>query len=339
MAAISCLAAVVKITTLYPFLIAAIGVVGYQVLPRGGPLGGSGWARRGLWIIACAGLPAIAVVTWTHATDRAKKRSTMGAHITTTTNLMKKWNFGTVEQRLSAETWDVLASRTDLPLGGRLTFAVAALGLIMARRRVAEVTVCLLLYSAGILTFTNLFYVHEYYYFANNIFLIAAAGFAIVAMLEAGPPLRNGAIGGLVLLLGSMVADYNRVYRPVQAYNHTELQRLGTAIRDRTEPDDIVVLLGVDWSPEVPYYSGRRALCLAKWTAPGRIGKCLSSLKPYRIGAVLILPPAQTPIPCVKVLDLLRRQGFEPQAALVDAPFQLLVRADRAAAAGGLGGD
>jgi len=327
MGAVSSLAAVVKITTFFPFLIASVAVVGYQVLRRGGPLGGSGWARRGLWVLACAGLPALAMAAWTSAADHAKSRSTLGK--LTTSRALTTWNFGTREQRLSAETWERFAYWTEMPLGRQVPFAVAALGLIMARRRLVEVAGCLFLYLVAILTFTNLFYVHEYYYFAINIFVVTAAGMAIVAAFEAGPPLRDGAIGGLILLMGTMVYDYNRLYRPLQDRDDQGLSRMAAAIRDRTAPDDIVVTLGFDWSSEVPYYSERRAVALAGWAKPAQVRKSLKTLAPYRVGAVAILHPVEKPISREALLALLREQGFAPQTSPVDAPYELLLRADR----------
>jgi hypothetical protein len=278
--------------------------------------------------LACAGAPVLAVKTWTRAADHAKSRSILGRSVTSKS--LKSWNFGTLQQRLSAETWSVFSNRTDLPLGGKTAFAIAALGLVMARRRIVEIAGCLLLYLVSILTFTNLYFVHDYYYFANNIFLIVAVGLVIVAMIEDGGRLRDGAIAAIALLLGSMGYDYSQTYRPIQAHNEMGRQRLGVAIRDQTAPGDTVVLLGFDWSSEVPYYSERRTLCLTNWAKPGRARASLKALASSRIGAVAVLPSAQTPIPREELLAIVKQQGFDPVPATVDAPFELLVRADRA---------
>ena len=201
-AVICSLAAVVKVTTFFAFLVASLVVVVYQVMRRCGPLEGTGWARRELLVVACAGLPALALVTWVGTSDHAKSKSILGER--TTSRALREWNFGTLNQRLSARTWAVFASRMEQPMGGLGPLAVAALGLILARRHRVEFLGCFLLYLASLLTFTNLFYVHDYYYFANNIFLIVAVGMAIAAMFERGRRLegrggcRTGAAAGLV---------------------------------------------------------------------------------------------------------------------------------------------
>ena len=277
-----------------------------------------------LYRLAC--LPAFALVTWTRAADHAKERSILGNH--NTSSNLHAWNFATPEHARSPETWSVLANRINLPLGAEMPFVIAAVGLVVARRRLAEVCMCVFLYLIDILTFTNLYYVHSYYYFANNIFLIVAIGMVIVAMIESDRRLRDIAIAGLLLLLGLMGFDYRRTYQPIQANNMLASERLGIAIRDHTEPEDVIVLLGFDWSSEVPYYSRRRALCLPNWVEPGQVGPCLRSLKSYHIGAVVVAKPSQKPIPYETVLSMLREDGFYPKPSPVDAPFQLLLQAN-----------
>jgi hypothetical protein len=318
------LAAVVKITTFLPFLVASVAVICYRVQDQRRLPKGSGWVRSGIVVIASVGIPALALVAWTGVVDYAKSHSILAERLMSTS--LKPWTFGTLEQRLSAKTWVVFADRMTLPFGQQFSFIIASLGLILARRRLLEIAGCFLLYLVGIVIFTNLFYVHDYYYFANNIFLITAVGMILVAMIEHGQCLKNIAIMGLVLLLGSMIVDYNRTYRPMQAQNVLSRQRLGTIIRDRTAPDDIIILLGFDWSPEVPYYSQRRALCLPNWVDAAQVRKCLQTVEAYHIGAVIVLPPAQRPIPCIEVLALLREQGLQFAPLPVDPPFELLLR-------------
>ena len=228
------------------------------------------------------------------------------------------------------KTWQrVIASRLDQSLGRTTYFAIAAMGLIMARRRYVEVLACLAMYLVGLLTFTNLFYVHDYYFFANNIFLIAAVGISIIAMVEYGRPLRAGAIAALLLLFCTSIVDHSLIFRPLQEHNQLATKRLGKAIRERTSPDDVVIALGFDWSSEVPYYSERRALCIPTWSKPDHIRESLMALAPYRIGAVVTLPPADRPVTGNSLLAMLRAQGFQPEPSPVDPPYQLLLRADR----------
>ena len=121
LSAISSLAAVVKVTTFFPLLIASIAVGCYQARRRGGAAVRLSWIHHGLIVIAGAGLPALALITWTYAADSAKRQSILGTHITSTS--LQSWNFGRLEQRLSAETWTVLTNRMNLPLGQQYPLA------------------------------------------------------------------------------------------------------------------------------------------------------------------------------------------------------------------------
>ena len=151
-----------------------------------------------------------------------------------------------------------------------------------------------------------------------------------MAMCEAGKPLRDGALAGLVLLFGSMMVDYQSAYAAIQAENNGNLQRLGLAIRDRTTPDDVIVSVGFDWSSELAYYSQRRFFCVPDWdwATPERVRRALKSLVPYHVGAVVIQPPLHTLIARDEVMGLLRRQGFEPHHRRSKPRTELLLRTD-----------
>ena len=101
--AVSSLAAAVKITTFFPFLLAMISVVSYQAWRRGGPFHGSRWGRRVLWVFLCASLPVLSLLAWTRAADHAKANSIQARQLRSSN--LNTWNFGTLEQRLSGKTW------------------------------------------------------------------------------------------------------------------------------------------------------------------------------------------------------------------------------------------
>ncbi|MGD0041656.1 MAG: hypothetical protein ABSE84_14850 [Isosphaeraceae bacterium] len=323
------LAAVVKVTTFLPFLCAAVLVLGVDALRRDGIFRTMGWGRRGLMVLACIIVPCLALAAWTRVAEHARCENPFGHYMQPALN---RWLLGTLDQRLSMETWRVIASRLDQPLGRTTYFAIAAMGLIMARRRYVEVLACLAMYLVGLLTFTNLFYVHDYYFFANNIFLIAAVGISITAMVEYGRPLRAGAIAALLLLFCTSILDHCLTFRPLQKHNQLAIKKLSKAIRERTSPDDVVVALGFEWSSEIPYYSERRALCIPSWSQPDQIRESLKALAPYSISAVVTLPPADRPITVDALLAMLRAQGFQSEPSPVDPPYKLLLRAGRSEA-------
>ena len=169
MCAVGSLAAVVKVTTFFPFLLASLAVVGYQAWRPSGPLAGSRWARRMLWLLACGGIPAVALSTWTHAADHAKAKSVLGGHLG---SQRPQQEMELRNDKPASEGRNISSTRiTRRPaVGGWVPIAFGALGLIIARRRLREVFACVFLYCITVCVFINLYYIHNYYYFANNIF-------------------------------------------------------------------------------------------------------------------------------------------------------------------------
>ena len=110
------------------------------------------------------------------------------------------------------------------------------MGLIMARRRYVEVLACLAMYLLGLLTFTNLFYVHDHYFFENNILPHRGSRHLDHCHGEYGRPLRAGAIAALLLLFCTSILDHSLIFRPLQEHNQLATKRLGKAIRAAYQP-------------------------------------------------------------------------------------------------------
>ena len=297
------LAALVKPTTFLGF-----GVVAVILLLRI-------WVDRGrhedridrikasaVYFAALALIPFLSLVIWTHYADGLKTLNPLGEHLTSMA--LSQWNYGTLDQRLSAHLWidvvyrrmvpDILGSRWVLwPLVG---FLVAAACFRMPNR--IPVAVSVLAFVAVILAFPNLHIIHSYYQYANGVFLIAAIGFALQGQLDLRLPNRLTAIAVMICVLALGVRHFNRTYLPVQRWDtsSTPLFASAMAAKDLTRPDDVLLILGYDWSSEVPYYSERRALMEAGW-APWQtpmFQAALANLRSMHIGAVLVCQDARS---------------------------------------------
>ena len=297
------LAALVKPTTFFGFAV----VAGFLLLRT--------WVDRGrhehridtikasgVYFVALAVIPFLSLVMWTHYGDGLRALNPLGEHLTS--KALSQWNYGTLEQRLSADLWidvvykrvvpDILGSRWVLwPLLG---FMVAAAYFRMPNR--IPVAVSLLAFVAVILAFTNLHIVHNYYQYANGVFLIAAVGFALQGQLELRLPNRLIALAVMIGVLALGVRHFNRTYLPAQQVDTASAPLFASALaaRDLTRADDVVLILGLDWSSEVPYYSERRALMepgWAPWQTP-MFQAALANLSSVHIGAVLVCQDARS---------------------------------------------
>jgi hypothetical protein len=224
-----------------------------------------------------------------------------------TSGALSDWNFGTLSQRLTGATWAEVLGRGDLIVGHLALVAVGFIGLVFTGTRRRDFWWALGIFLIGPLLFTNLHLVHEYFAYANGIFLSAALGFCVVALLDRGGAYRR--VGFCIFAMAAMLSvfRYFHDYYPKQAHNRTELIEIAAAVRDRTSAGDVVMILECDWSSEIPYYCKRRAVMVptqrAELTRDAR--RCLSLLGNYRLGALVINRTKATAVPPTFAAEIL----------------------------------
>jgi hypothetical protein len=158
--------------------------------------------------------------------------------------------------------------------------------------------------------------VHEYYTYAIGICLIAAVGLVVVALMEGGGASRwvGGALWALVAV--ASLARYGETFYPclvVDSDAVPEASAVGAAVGAVTPPDDVLLTVGLEWSPVIPYYSKRRALMILPEFTDNFLknpATWIERLRPYRVGALVIGPNVNARIdagtlgPTLKTLQL-----------------------------------
>jgi hypothetical protein len=263
-----CLAGLTKATTFFAFALAVALLLARLILsPNGQPLVARArayLARAAGILVACALLPLAVVLAWTRHADSLKAQVPFANFITSAA--LERWNFGTWEQRVSSKFWQEITLGRIIPdtFGSLLMPTIVGLlfasSLIWLKGRRLAVAFSLLLFLAAHLTFTNLHLVHNYYQYANAIFLLVAAGFGIVALIESErePLIAHGALA-LVLLVGSGIHGYHQRFAGAALHNR-DVPPIVDAIREHTPQEGVVLIYGADWSSEIPYYAERRAI-------------------------------------------------------------------------------
>jgi len=308
MALLGILAGVTKITTFFGFGLAASllllerwlrspseavstaesrwGAVRQRIRQHVGVSFGLFWAG--------AAVPLIATLAWTAYTDALKRTVPLAADFITSAAL-REWNFGTVSQRLSPTYWsDLVFTRmgTDIfgsRAGTSIALLVIAAACIRSREFRAPILACVALFLAVLLTFTNLHLVHNYYQYANAVFLLFALGFALVALMR--DPHRLCALLGvaaLLLLTVGAAYGYNQVLREVARSNFPP-EPIVAQVRERVAPDDVILVYGRDWSSAIPYYAERRAIMDRSFRAVDDVvlQRSLALLGERRLGGVV----------------------------------------------------
>ena len=256
---------------------------------------------RAVTFLVAVALPLTATFLWNAYTDAVKGQNALAAQAVVT-NAAWTWNFGTLAQRLQPHTWKNLLWDRGLYLNGAGIIGAGLIAGVLiyptASYLRAYVMVALLLWIMPIMVFTNLFMVHDYYQVGIVVFPLLAIAIAIGAWL---PELvrARGLTVGLVILCASlnlwqfrakelptMTGDFNR-----------NVVTLGEAVRQRTSPDSPIMVFGLDWSSELPYYAKRRAFAVPPWfnarqlawTEPERF---LDGVKP---SAIVVCPGEGAP--------------------------------------------
>ncbi len=265
-------------------------------------------AARHLGLFLLLGGWTLAVgLGWANWADKVKERNVM-ARESITTKALKEWNYGTMQQRLSGETWQHLASNITLGFSGRtpgLGYKVPLLlwlvVVLLARKRLWQQGILLLAFMAGPIVFLNLYHIHEYYFVANGYLLLLALGLAGVAAWEdrRGWMQRCAPVFLGIVIMGQLYG-YSRYHMlliaevPDRRQIETDFRQLLDARLGKAET---LLVYGRDWDPAVAFYAQRKAIIDKFNWSPGdeRMRVLLGGLRPEeRIGAMIVAGAQRT---------------------------------------------
>jgi hypothetical protein len=230
---------------------------------------------------------------WVRYTDAVKLLNPFG-WVLTSSNLVT-WNYGTWDQRVSAEFWRGAILDRALPevFGDNLLlpgFAILA-ALCLRGYRVFSI-LAFVAFFLPLLLFTPLHLNHSYYQYANGIFGLCAVGFGICAINKHGHPIAAATLLGIIV--GGQLWSFQASFADVIETNRTldPVYVIARAAKRLVAPDRALLVLGQDWSSAIPYYSERRSLAMPAWN--GLAEKVLNDpsefLGPWRLGAVIFCP-------------------------------------------------
>ncbi len=296
LAGLASLAALVKITTFFGFAACAAILVVVDAWSARDRLDARELLRRYAPVALSVALALVALRQWVQFSDALKHQAVWGNVLESSG--LSLWNFGTLEQRMSAELWRgvVFGRAARETLGFAWILVPLGLAALIGRQGSRGIALsALALYLLPFAIFTNLHIVHNYYQMANALFLIvfAACGLTAIVPADAKRPWLPLATAAISL---AMVAGFQRDFLPVlraPAVPPPTLQ-LARFVRDHTAADEVVIGFGLDWSPEVPYYATRRAMLVPDWLGPDVLKTMLGNPSRYagsaRVGMVIVCP-------------------------------------------------
>ena len=201
--------------------------------------------------------------------------------------------FGTLDQRVGSKLWhDVIGSRVLTDVFGYAALPAVALiaASFMRRQYACAALAAVMAFLIPFLVFANLHIVHNYYQTANAIFIVAAVGFGIAAIINAKRRLI-----GLVCLV-AVAASQFLYFRSAYAFLSVDFPRISQyriaqTAKSITPPDSGLIVIGDDWSSLVPYYAQRKSLVVPYYMSDAFLGRVFAAPQRFlgglRLGGVV----------------------------------------------------
>ncbi|GAB1489705.1 hypothetical protein MASR2M8_21590 [Opitutaceae bacterium] len=285
------LAAATKVTTFAVAVLPAILIVIAVSIER--KRAGERWigAIRSplLRALAISLPPSLVGLAWIAYSDQLKALNPYGQVLTS--DSLATFNLGTLDQRLSWAFWQKMGavSLNHVITGTGLLVLVGGIGAVTAPyRRLA--LACIAAYSAGFLIFANLYFVHDYYFYASATFLVAALGIISAGLLRSPRVPRTMSVILVLAGFGSQIPSFMGSYHGFYERPNPPPPALAAVLKAVVQPDDAFAAFGLDWGSILPYYAERRAIMVYdshSWDRE-RFTQSLSKLDGRKVTALVI---------------------------------------------------
>ena len=259
------LAALVKVTTVGPIFVLVFVLLATCLVRK--------WRTdRRLNVAILTGSPVLPTLValilagacflaWNRFADAIKATSDLTAWLESSN--LTGWTFGTASERVGSELWlhTILGRAVPESIGvGALLVLGVAFAARLSRRQWLGVVVYLVLFLGSFLIFPHLHIVHNYYQYANAVYLLLSAAVVLAALSEERPV---WAVGAVLVIATLQLTGFAKGYGTVGAVRDpadSRVLELSLALKNHMARDAAFVGFGLDWSAEVPYYSERRGV-------------------------------------------------------------------------------
>jgi len=220
--------------------------------------------RTWLWTGVAVGVPLLAAALWTRHADAIKAASPVTEQLTEEN--LRRWNYGRWGDRLDTYDWEVIlriAGPTLVSLYGLLLVPAA-----IALWRSPQWRFWLGIVSAAVLpvlVFMNLYVAHDYYLVAVSPAVAAVVGlgagwlWSVVRSRVRSPwLLATLPLVFVALAWGTVERKADYWARIDGASEDPRILSFAHEVAEHTAEDDLVAVVGLDWSPAVLFYAHRR---------------------------------------------------------------------------------
>ncbi len=289
-AIVGVLAALTKITTFIVFGIPAVALAFSTFLTaRKHPSEHSVRTRSVLLSFFLAALCLGITWLWVHHGDEVKHSNPFTGFLAS--GELHNWNYGPLSLRFDWSFWVKFQENIAGYVLAEGAFAVALLCVPFANRRIRTIAgVALAGFISGPLIFANLYHAHDYYYSANALLLVGAAGLLLASIWDDRRLPRGTNWLALSLILIFQGYAFYRGYYSHHRNPAPPPPALAEIIRESVPPEGVVLIYGADWNPLLPYYFQRRTIMV-----PGErenetqvLEDVLANIPPRSISAMVV---------------------------------------------------
>lgn len=246
---------------------------------------GPEWSRS--WTIIAATLPGVVVsLAWVAFADAIKSSHSLTAFLTSAH--LRGFTFGSGADRLARDTWTAIAHTGGPAVGSLLLVPAIGVAAVWSGRGRIPALVLLAVFAAAPLIFPILYGRHDYYFYATAWLIPAAAALVSTGLWQRRQ--RFAAAALVVLCLGGELRSYFQHYAGAQGVLTDGGSALTHALRDITDPDDVLVVAGADWNAFIAFYAERRSLMLrgAESADPQTVAAAFGRLESDSVAALIL---------------------------------------------------
>jgi hypothetical protein len=268
---------------------------------------------RRLIMFAVAGIiPLLAGLWWVRWADTVKQASPGGFFLTS--DALASFNLGTWANRTDGALWQELGNHATSGLLPGAGWAALVLLWILPAPGKRSRWVPILAGATGLVwfCFPELYRIHDYYFYAMGTLPLAALALGTQRWF----PAKRFWWLPLALTLGVTGLQwrgYQQHYASLQNVNSPGGNSLFDFIHDATRPEEVVIVVGHDWSATIGYYTQRRTVMFKKHVhdVPTHRERMLASVEGLEVAGLLVMvAPDDMPRTVATIIDRLQ---LDPQ--------------------------
>ncbi|NRA45858.1 MAG: glycosyltransferase family 39 protein [Oligoflexales bacterium] len=257
------LAALVKITTFFGFNVLLSFFVLHKFFQENGKWKAKTILKYLSYGTVLAIIPLLCLSIWVGWTDFLKEQNPLSQGFITS-QALKTWNFGTIDSKLDWSSWDRILNGHLATIVGKLSTILPFLIFgLFNKTRFLQILSCLFVWLLVPAVFTNLYVVHDYYAYANSIFLILSVGLSFSVLVEKKHWLPHvAAVLSCVYLVTHLTDVYQSGYKRGQLAFRGDLFEVNKAFSapQNNFKKGALIIWGEDWSPEIAFSARRRVI-------------------------------------------------------------------------------